>query len=97
MKEQERPRLPAVAGEAAEAMEAIYIPPHRIVHLDLKVGFSNQGWKKPSPVGFFCFLFFYIFAQKREFFGFFQFQEYFRCIQTLNYNHFLLIYASDLD
>jgi hypothetical protein len=41
VEEQERPRLPAVAGEAVETMEAIYIPPHRIVHLDLKVGFSN--------------------------------------------------------
>ena len=45
---------------------------------------SRQGWKKPSPVGFFgflgffCFfLFFYTFAQKREFLGFLQFQEYF--------------------
>jgi hypothetical protein len=40
--------------------------------------------KQTRPVGFlgffrgFCFfLFFYIFAQKREFLGFFQFQEYF--------------------
>ncbi len=44
--------------------------------------------KKTSPVGFLGFLgffgfflvffvFFYIFAQKREFLGFFQFQEYF--------------------
>ncbi len=41
MEEQERPRLPAVAGEAAETMEAIYIPPHRIVHLDLKVGIMH--------------------------------------------------------
>jgi hypothetical protein len=46
---------------------------------------SRQGWKKPEffkrkPASgfFFCFsLFFYIFAQKREFLGFFQFQEYF--------------------
>jgi hypothetical protein len=44
VEEQERPRLPAVAGEAVDNVEAIYIPPHRIVHLDLKVGFSNQGW-----------------------------------------------------
>jgi hypothetical protein len=41
----------------------------------------SQGWKKPglkknpSPVGF--FVLFYIYAQKREFLGFFQFQEYF--------------------
>jgi hypothetical protein len=34
--------------------------------------------KKPSLVGFLGFFgFFYIFAQKREFLGFFQFQEYF--------------------
>jgi hypothetical protein len=37
--------------------------------------------KKPSPVGFFGFFgfswVFYILAQKREFLGFFQFQEYF--------------------
>ena len=32
--------------------------------------------KKPQPSGFFCF-FKNIFAQKREFLGFFQFQEYF--------------------
>ncbi len=44
---------------------------------------KNPVKKKPSPVGFFevfwgFFVFFlYIFAQKREFFGFFQFQEYF--------------------
>ncbi len=52
----------------------------------------EAGLKKISPVGFFgffCFFlgflgflgfwgfFFYIFAQKREFSGFFQFQEYF--------------------
>ncbi len=30
-------------------------------------------WKKNQPSGFF----YYIFAQKREFLGFFQFQEYF--------------------
>jgi hypothetical protein len=42
---------------------------------------KNQGWKKP---GFFIFkktkpsgFYIYIFAQKREFLGFFQFQEYF--------------------
>jgi hypothetical protein len=35
-------------------------------------------YKKPSPVDFFVFFwFFYVFAQKREFLGFFQFQEYF--------------------
>jgi hypothetical protein len=41
-------------------------------------------WKKPSPLGFSGFFgffgvfwfFFYIFAQKREFLGGFQFQEY---------------------
>ncbi len=30
---------------------------------------------------------FYIFAQKREFIGFFPVSFTFRCIQTLNYNH----------
>jgi hypothetical protein len=49
---------------------------------------KNPGFliKKTRPVGFFVFLgflfflffgFFYIFAQKREFLGFFKFQEYF--------------------
>jgi hypothetical protein len=33
------------------------------------------------------FGFFYIFAQKREFFGVFSFKNTFRCIQTLNYSH----------
>ncbi len=57
----------------------------------------HQGWKKPgflkknSPVGFFgfffCFFFgffgffIYIFAQKREFLGFFSFKNTFMCIQ----------------
>jgi hypothetical protein len=40
---------------------------------------------------FFVFLgflgFLNIFAQKREFLGFFSFKNTFRCIQTLNYNH----------
>jgi hypothetical protein len=62
--------------------------------LDKNTGFC----KKIQSSGFFVFwvflfffvffCFFYIFAQKREFLGFFQFQEYtFRCIQTINYNH----------
>jgi hypothetical protein len=49
---------------------------------------KNPDLKKNSPVGFFCFFLFFlffcdfcffknIFAQKREFLGFFQFQEYF--------------------
>jgi hypothetical protein len=37
---------------------------------------KNPDKKKTSPVGIF-FVFFYIFAQNREFLGFFQFQEYF--------------------
>ncbi len=60
---------------------------------DYSLGPDRQGWEKPgfkkkktSPVGFFFgFLVFfgffgvfkYIFDQKREFLGFFQFQEYF--------------------
>jgi hypothetical protein len=56
-------------------------------------GIQLQGWKKPGflkkktqPSGFFGFFgffwgflgfFFYIFAQKRDFLGVFQFQEYF--------------------
>jgi hypothetical protein len=54
--------------------------------------------KKKQPSGFFwvfwlflgflgLFGFFYIFAQKREFLGFFSVKNTFRCIQTLNYNH----------
>ncbi len=53
--------------------------------------------KKTSPVGFLVFWFFggflgffvfiYIFAQKREFLGFYSFKNPFRCIQTLDYNH----------
>ncbi len=62
-------------------------------HLEAGLEKTRVFIKKPSPVGFlgllvfFCW-FFFIFAQKREFLGFFQFQEYgtFRCIQTLNYN-----------
>jgi hypothetical protein len=38
-------------------------------------------------VFFVFFVFFYIFAQKREFLGFFSFKNTFRCMQTLNYNH----------
>jgi hypothetical protein len=41
----------------------------------IRVG-KIPGLKKTSPVGFFG-VFFYIFAQKREFLGFFHFQEYF--------------------
>jgi hypothetical protein len=37
---------------------------------------KNPVKKKTSPVGFF-WVFFYTFAQKREFLGLFQFQEYF--------------------
>jgi cation transporter-like permease len=44
----------------------------------------QAGLEKPSPVGFFgyfgfflVFWFFYIFAQKKEFLGFFQLQEHF--------------------
>ncbi len=49
----------------------------------LKAGLEKTGFfqKKTSPVGFLVFWgvfgFFCIFAQKREFLGFFQFQEYF--------------------
>ncbi len=46
-----------------------------------RVGKNPGFFKEPSPVGFLGFLggfgFFYIFAEKREFLGFFQFQEYF--------------------
>ncbi len=49
---------------------------------------ARQGWKKPgfkkNPAQ--C-VFLYIFAQKREFLGFFSFKNTFRCIQTLNYNY----------
>jgi hypothetical protein len=56
-----------------------------------KPGFLKPGLKKNQPSGFFWFFWFFcvfwgfwvslgflnIFAQKREFLGFFQFQEYF--------------------
>ncbi len=69
---------------------------HRKDVFDVETLRSKQGWKKPGfffktqPSGFFGFLFFsvfgffYIFAQKREFLGFFCFKNIFRCIQTLN-------------
>jgi hypothetical protein len=42
----------------------------------------RQGWKKPGLIkktqpSVFFLSFFYLFAQKREFLGFFQFQEHF--------------------
>jgi hypothetical protein len=47
LQERERAKLPAIAGE--EVTEGIYIPPHRIVHLDLKVPsfFYNKKVKHP--------------------------------------------------
>jgi hypothetical protein len=64
---------------------------------------SRQGWKNPVKknkkkqaqwifLGFLVFwgffwVFFHIFAQKREFLGFSSFKNTFTCIQTLNYNH----------
>ncbi len=58
----------------------------------IETGLKKTGFKKKtSPVGFlflqdfwFFFGFLYIFAQKREFQGFFSFKNTFRCIQTLN-------------
>jgi hypothetical protein len=57
---------------------------HNYHHHPGRVG-KNPVFFKPSPVGFLGFFldsfglfgFFYIFAQKREFLWFFQFQEYF--------------------
>jgi hypothetical protein len=70
-------------------------------------GFFRFFWVFLGFIGFFLvfFWFFYIFAQKRDFLGFFSVKNTFRCIQTLNYNHsypvlinlFLLLYASALD
>jgi hypothetical protein len=47
---------------------------------------KTPGLKKNQPSGFFG-AFLYIFAQKREFLGFFQFQKYFKVHPDLNYNH----------
>ena len=41
----------------------------------LEKSYKTPGFFFTQPSGVFCF--FYIFAQKREFLGFFQFQEYF--------------------
>ncbi len=80
-------------------------------------GWKNPGFFfKPSPVGFFVFFlcffgflgFFWVFlgffcSDERVFRVFFSFTNTFRCIQTLNYNHsllinlVLLIYVSALD
>jgi hypothetical protein len=43
-----------------------------VVRILLEAWLENTRFFKPSPMVFFC-----IFAQKREFLGFFQFQEYF--------------------
>jgi hypothetical protein len=40
----------------------------------LQPGLEKTGWKKPSPVFFFCFFGFFIYICP-EFLGFFQFQE----------------------
>ncbi len=58
-----------------------YRAPEVILGMGYKAGLEKTRFflKKTQPSGFFwvlCF-FFYIFAQKREFLGFFQFQEYF--------------------
>jgi hypothetical protein len=70
------------------------------VHLGLMLGCGGQmqaGLEITRFFGFLgflggflgClgFLLFFIFAQKREFLGFFSFKNTFKCIQTLNYNH----------
>jgi hypothetical protein len=69
--------------------------PARQIKKPVKAGLEKTRFKKKtSSVFFFRFLgffrvfgFFFIFAQKREFLGFFSFKNTFRCIQTLNYNH----------
>jgi hypothetical protein len=59
--------------EITEDQRLILAKSHHLeAGLEKKTGFKT---KKPSPVGFLGF--FYIFAQEREFLGFFQFQEYF--------------------
>ncbi len=87
-------------GQVNDLLQNLSLAPHSVwgwlnVRKDL-----FQGWKKPvfflNPAqwiflgfsGFLGFLgFFHIFAQKREFLGFFSFKNTFRCIQTLNCNH----------
>jgi uncharacterized membrane protein YdjX (TVP38/TMEM64 family) len=69
--------------------------PHRIQAF--QAGLEKTCFFFNQPIGFFgffiLFLFFifcfflYIFAQKREFLGFFSFKNTLRCIQTLNFNH----------
>jgi hypothetical protein len=79
------------------AAQACEVPGARARHrlrrdVQGRVG-KNPGLKKNTPTQWFFwfflgfFGFFYIFAQKREFLGFFSFKNTLRCIQTLNYNH----------
>ncbi len=67
------------AGLVKELLQALDRQPAVVLHVFQFAGLETGLEKtriffKPSPVGF---LFFCIFAQKREFLGFFQFQEYF--------------------
>jgi hypothetical protein len=63
--------------------------PRQVSHLDAGLE-KTRVKKKPSPVFFFviffCFDFFLFMRLEERVFRLFQFQEYFRCIQTLNYN-----------
>jgi hypothetical protein len=86
-------------GQPVEQGEALHGYENGVGGPALEQGWKKPEFflnKKTSPVGFLVFLvffsfflfffgFFYIFAQKREFLGFFSFKNTFRCIETLNY------------
>jgi hypothetical protein len=69
-----------VGGYAKEMSKEFIEAEMKLFHDQCKAGLEETRFKKKNqPSGFFwVFLgFFYIFAQKREFSGFFHFQEYF--------------------
>ena len=68
---------PAAAAEGSAKPEEEAAPAvKKDTKLSLQFGPPKAGLEKTQPSGFFSF-FFYIFAQKREFLGFFQFQEWY--------------------
>jgi hypothetical protein len=77
----------APAEQQPRHLPVLSHPSHHLPAPGGRVG-KNPFFYKPSPADFlgfflvfwffgFFFVFLYIFAQKREFLGFFQFQEYF--------------------
>ncbi len=93
--------LPAGAAGGRPASQPVLPPPHP--GLPGRVGKNPVFFfTQPSGFWFFVvylgflgffwafldyFRFSFIFAQKREFLGFFSLKNTLRCIQTLNYNH----------